>query len=149
MFSKKELELIMDYRLGICRSCMFPRLNTPSKKFIIKNDRKTTTSPTNAATIVPLASSTFVFSPPDRIHLIPPNIKKAKAIKRAITKNKVIIAPSKLPDGERVQRLKKSSPPELLATGHGLIGVCAAKAGRVRVKNENTEKKRTVNFFIN
>ncbi len=119
--------------VGIVRFCISLSLNTPSKKFIIKNARKTTTSPTNAATIVPLASSTFVFSPPERIHFIPPNIKKAKAIKRAITKSKVIIEPRKAPDGEIPQRLKNPTPPELPVVGHGFIAV-AANAGRASVK---------------
>ena len=77
----------------------------PRKKvvtmFRIKNARNTIIKPTIAATIVFRALSTAVLSPPEKIHLIPPKIRKAKAITIAIIKKKVTRFPTtspKLPD---------------------------------------------------
>jgi len=56
----------------------------------IRNDAAIITSPIIEATICPLAASTFVLSPPDNIHLMPPKIRKATAITIPITKRRVI-----------------------------------------------------------
>lgn len=48
------------------------------------------TSPTIAATMCPRAASTFSLLPPEMIHLIPPNIRKAIAKITPITKSRVM-----------------------------------------------------------
>ena len=55
----------------------------------IKYERNTITRPTTAATIVFLAASTALLSPPDNIHLIPPQMRNASAITTAITKEEL------------------------------------------------------------
>ena len=47
-----------------------------------------------AAIIVPRALSTFALSPPDVIHLIPPQMRKKSAIIIATTKISVITVPT-------------------------------------------------------
>ncbi len=82
-------------------SSSFVRLipKKPRTMFRIKYARNTMIKPTIAATIVFLAPSTALLSPPDNIHLIPPQIKKARAITTAITNRTVttvLIIPPKL-----------------------------------------------------
>lgn len=63
----------------------------------IKYDKNTTIKPTTAATIVFRAASTPALSPPERIHLIPPQIKNANATTAANIKRIVITLPTKFP----------------------------------------------------
>jgi len=105
----------------------FPKLR-PKKEntiLIIKYAKKTITKPTNAATIVFLAPSTAVLSPPDVIHLIPPKIRKPRAIRVAIIKAIVIRALTTPPPKFRLQRILNPAFPDL---AHGSI-VVVAKAG--------------------
>lgn len=96
-------------------------------KLIIKNDRNTSTSPTRAATIVPLAASTFALSPPETTHLIPPKIRKPRAKRTATTKRIVMTAVIKgpIPAPAASQRVAKRVP-----GGQGFIVIApvAAKA---------------------
>jgi len=75
---------------------VLPRKN-PTTRFKMKYAKKTITRPTTAATIVFLAASTLVLSPPDRIHLIPPQIKNPNAIRTASMKRRVITFPTTFP----------------------------------------------------
>jgi hypothetical protein len=102
---------------------------------IIKKARRATTRPIMDAMIVFRADSTFDLSPPEVIHLIPPQIRKNNAIKAAAIKRMVttdeITDPMLL--AVSVQRtLKFVPPPEPF--GHGLTGTWA-KAGKARLKN--------------
>ncbi len=134
-------------RLGSFKSCIFLSPKKPNKKFIMKKDKNTITSPTNAATIVFLAFSTPVLSPPDVIHLIPPQIRNAKAMIAAITKAAVIILPTSPPPRFNLQRMSKPTPPPCASSGHGSTFV-SAKAGRARERYVAAENPMADNFFI-
>lgn len=104
------------------------------------------TNPTRAATIVFLAPSTPVLSPPDVIHFMPPKIKKPRAIKAAIIKAIVIRAPTSPPLKLSPQRALNCEP-----AGHGLtlFGIgSAASAGKAKDKYVAAVTERAVNFFI-
>lgn len=86
------------------------------------------------AMIVFRADSTFDLSPPEVIHLIPPQIRKNKAINAAAIKRMVTTDEITEPIlfAVREQRtLKFVPPPEPF--GHGLTGTCA-NAGKARLK---------------
>lgn len=104
---------------------------------IMKYARKTITRPTNAATIVFLAPSTAVLSPPDVIHLIPPKIKKPRAINVAIINAIVIKAPTIPPPKVRLHSLLNPTVPPFPA--HGSIILFAANTGAVVPKNATEE----------
>lgn len=116
----------------------------------MKYDRKTSTSPTKAATIVPLAASTFPLSPPDVIHLIPPYTKNPIASITAMIKRSVIILDinGPIPSAPILQSKLKSNPPE--ASPHGSIepSGTAANADGTSIRYEATESVRVDNFFI-
>jgi hypothetical protein len=97
--------------------------NRPSTSWSIKNDRNVTKRPMIAATIVPLAISTLPLSPPERIHLIPPQIRKKRAISAAtMNRNKTALLIT-LPKFVEfiVQRLLKGFP--IPPGAHGLTFV--------------------------
>lgn len=86
------------------------------------------TRPTTAATIVFLAPSTAVLSPPDITHLIPPHIRKNRATTTAIIKRIVTAALIMLPNLPVV--MAQSGVKALPLVGHKSIA--KADAGKRR-----------------
>ena len=124
---------------------MFPSPKKFITKFIIKYARKTITNPTKAATIIFLAASTPALSPPEVIHLMPPNIRKASATRTATTNISVITAfiiPPTLPTP------KLQSTVKLLVQGATRTSPVAAKAGIDRLKYVKIGRLRADSFFI-
>ncbi|MBI2621397.1 MAG: hypothetical protein HYW63_01970 [Candidatus Levybacteria bacterium] len=130
------------------RFLMLSRPKKVNKKLIIKNARNTSINPTTEATIVPLASSTFVLSPPERIQRIPPNIKNARAIKTAKMNANVTSFPINPPERVKLHSVPKPTPPPLT---QGFTFVCA-KTGEVMAKNEKIKNKKeepaAISFLI-
>ncbi len=99
--------------------------------------------------MVPRASSTFSFSPPERIHRTPPKIKNARAISAATTK--AIVIPREITPPLRVKlQSELNCVVPVVFSGQGLTGIgvaSIAKAGRVIVKNPIVDAPSAVNFF--
>lgn len=84
------------------------------------------------------APSTAVLSPPERIHLMPPQIKKNNAITAAATRRIIIIRVITVPI---LPKLSEQSALKLApGTGcDGQIFICA-EAGSAEASKNNTEK---------
>lgn len=126
---------------GSSNELIDPRPKKLKRIWRIKYDKKVITSPTNAATIMFLADSTPDLSPPEVIHLIPPNTRKAKAIREAPIKAKVITVEKTLPKFS-AQRLA-----QLAVSGHVSIE-SAAKADLAKKRKLNAGRVRADTFFI-
>lgn len=113
---------------------------------IIKYARNVITRPTRAATIIFLADSTPALSPPDVIHLIPPNTKKARAISEAAIKAVSITAENISPVGESLHRSAKLF--DALSFGQGSIISDAAEAFPAKVKYVVAVTIRADSFFM-
>lgn len=124
------------------------RPKIPRTTVMMKKARSAITRPMIDAIIVFRADSTFDLSPPEVIHLIPPTIRKKRAINAAAISRIVTTAETTDPIlfAVRVQStLKFVPPPEPF--GHGLIGTCA-NAGRARLKYVATEAAVPVSVAI-
>lgn len=126
-------------RLG---SWKFPRLQ-PVKivrtVLIITHARITIIRPTIAATIVPLAASTFPLSPPERIQRIPPQSKKRREATIPTTISPLIT--------NRIRTLASAPFADPAALGASRL-ILSANAYGTKVKKVTTEEPIASVFFM-
>lgn len=125
------------------------RPNSLNNSWSMKYAKNTKTSPISAATIVFLAPSTFVLSPPEVIHLMPPYIRKARAITTVTIKTIFKIFPSKFSERNLLQRgLKLNTPVADGSVGHRLPENVTPNAGNADARYAAAGIERAAIFFI-
>ena len=121
--------------MGNCR-LVKEILKIPRTTVIIKKARSAIMSPIMEAMMVFRALSTFDLSPPEVIHLIPPKIRKKRAINAAAINIMVTTEEITVPIllALRLQRELNCFVAVLLDEGQGLILMGAANAGSARLR---------------